>query len=65
MPAGGAYLAKGALASLEDATSRGKLRIATARFMAEQLLPETAGLKSAVVEGAEAVLAVDAALLAD
>ncbi len=63
LAAGGAYLAKGALASLDDATPRGKLRIATARFMAEQLLPETAALKLAVTEGAEAVVGVDAALL--
>jgi hypothetical protein len=33
------------------------MRIATARFMAERLLPECAALRSAIVEGAEAVLA--------
>ena len=63
LAAGGAYLAKGALASLDDTTQRGKLRIATARFMAERLLPETAALKSAVIDGAESVLAVDAAMV--
>ncbi len=65
LAAGGAYLAKGALASLDDTSARGKLRIATARFMAERLLPETAALKSAIVDGAESVLAVDATLLAE
>ncbi len=65
LAAGGAYLAKGALASLEDTTPRGKLRIATARFMAERLLPETAALKSAIVDGAESVLSVDAAMFAE
>ena len=65
LAAGGAYLAKGALASLDDTTSRGKLRIATARFMAERLLPETAALKSAVIDGAESVLAVDVTMLGE
>jgi len=64
LAAGGAYLAKGALASLDENAPHGKLRIATARFMAERLLPETAALKSAVIDGAGAVLAVDAAMLA-
>ena len=40
------------------------LRIATARFFAERLVPETAALRIAVVEGAEAVLGLDPALLA-
>jgi len=65
LAAGGAWLAKGALASLDDASAHGKLRIATARFMAERLLPETAALRSAVVDGADAVTGIDAALLAD
>ncbi len=62
---GGAYLAKGALAARDDSTAHGKLRIATARFMAERLIPETAALKGAVIDGAEAVLGVDAALFAE
>jgi hypothetical protein len=65
LAAGGACLAKGALASRDEATSEARARIATARFMAERLLPETAALKLAIVEGAEAVLGVDTALLAD
>jgi hypothetical protein len=63
--AGGAYLAKGALASLDDSTPQAKLRVATARFMAERLMPETAALKSSVIDGAEAVLSVDAGMLAE
>ena len=65
LAAGGAYLAKGALASLNDASGRGKLRIATARFMADRLMPETAALKAAVIDGAEAVLHVDAAMFVE
>ena len=41
LAAGGAYLAKGALASLDDTSAIGARRIATARFFAEHLLPET------------------------
>jgi alkylation response protein AidB-like acyl-CoA dehydrogenase len=64
LAAGSAYLAKGALASLADSDPASTARIATARFMAEHLAPETAALRIAVVEGAEAVLAFDPALLA-
>ena len=32
--------------------------IATARFFAERLAPETAGLRQAIVEGAEALLVI-------
>ena len=64
LAAGGAYLAKGALASLSDPGAEAALRIATARFFAERLVPETAALRIAVVEGAEAVLGLDPALLA-
>ncbi len=56
LAAGGAYLAKGALASLGDASAAGTLRIATARFFAERLAPETAALRLAIAEGAEAAL---------
>ena len=59
LTAGGAYLAKGALASLDDPTRDGPRRIATARYFAEHLLPESAGLRLAVTEGAESVLALD------
>jgi alkylation response protein AidB-like acyl-CoA dehydrogenase len=61
LAAGGAYLAKGALASTADATPQAATRVATARFMAEQLLPETASLRAAIVEDAESVLAADPA----
>jgi acyl-CoA dehydrogenase len=56
LASGGTYLAKAALASLADSTTASTVRIATARFFAEQLLPETSALRLAVVEGAEAVL---------
>jgi hypothetical protein len=65
LAAGGAYLAKGALASIDEASPEAKRRIATARFMAERMLPETGGLRSAVVEGAEAVAEVEAGLLVE
>ena len=63
LAAGGTYLAKGALASAAESGAQEALRIATARFFAERLVPETAALKSAIIEGAESVLAVDAAML--
>jgi alkylation response protein AidB-like acyl-CoA dehydrogenase len=63
LAAGGTYLAKAALASIAEASGPATLRIATARFFAERLAPETSALKSAIIEGAEAVLAVDAAML--
>ncbi|MFN7104100.1 MAG: acyl-CoA dehydrogenase, partial [Pseudorhizobium sp.] len=51
----GAYLAKGALAKVEDGkTGR---RVALCRFAADNLLPETAALKRQVVEGAESLAA--------
>jgi alkylation response protein AidB-like acyl-CoA dehydrogenase len=55
LAAGGAYLAKGALASRgEDGAAAS--RVATARFFAENLAPETGALRLSIVEGAEAVL---------
>jgi alkylation response protein AidB-like acyl-CoA dehydrogenase len=51
LTAGGAYLAKGALA--EDAASP---RVALARFFAENLLPEATALAEAVQSGAHSVL---------
>jgi hypothetical protein len=65
LAAGGAYLAKGALASTAEPGPPAVLRIATARFMAEQLLPETAALRMAIIEGADSVLAADPALWAE
>ena len=56
----GAYLAKGALAQVEDGmTDR---RVALCRFAAENLLPETAALKQQVVQGAESLQAARAVL---
>ena len=63
LAAGGAYLAKGALASVGELDAASGLRIATARFFAERLLPECGALRKTIVEGAEAVLAADPALL--
>lgn len=51
LTAGGAYLAKGALS--EDSASP---RVAIARFFAENLLTEAAGLAEAVQSGADSVL---------
>ena len=55
---------QGRLASLADFSAESTLRIATARYFAEHLAPETGALRTAVMEGAEAVLDVDPALLA-
>jgi len=54
LAAGGVYLAKGALASARTAngdTRTAKARIALARHFAEHLVPETGGLKMAVISG--------------
>ena len=50
--AGAVYLARGALAD-----AGGAERVALARFMAENLLAETAGLKRQVIEGAASLQA--------
>ncbi|MGF7159766.1 alkylation response protein AidB-like acyl-CoA dehydrogenase [Rhodoligotrophos appendicifer] len=50
LAAGGAWLTKGAL---QDRTNG---HVPTARFFAEQALPETGALKRSVMEGADAVL---------
>jgi hypothetical protein len=63
LAAGAACLARGALASRPGASPEAAQRIATARFFAEQLAPETAALRLAVTEGAEAVLAADPQLV--
>ncbi|MGG2474288.1 acyl-CoA dehydrogenase, partial [Rhizobium sp. BR5] len=46
----GAYLAKGALAHVDD--GRGAQRASLCRFAAENLLAETAALKDRVIAGA-------------
>jgi len=63
LAAGGIYLAKGALASRADEGADPTRRIGTARFFAEHLAPATSALRAAVTDGAEAVLAVEPALL--
>jgi len=57
LASGGAYLARGAIAS-GDAR-----RIALCRFFAENLVPETAALRTTVVEGREALDAAAEALV--
>ncbi len=61
LAAGGALLAKGALASTAQASPDDETRILTARFFAENLIGETASLRASVTQGAAAVLAADAA----
>jgi acyl-CoA dehydrogenase len=56
LAAGGAYLARAALAAEEPA------RVALCRFHAENLIDETASLKRRVIEGADSLLAAGAAL---
>ncbi|KQV68192.1 acyl-CoA dehydrogenase [Rhizobium sp. Root1220] len=51
----GCYLAKGGLAQTVDGGGNG--RIALCRFAAENLLPEVAALKDAVINGAESLAA--------
>ncbi len=56
----GTYLARGALYTLQSETASDRerqTRIITARYMAENLLPETAALQRCVTQGAEATLA--------
>ena len=67
LAAGGAYLAKGALASIAETGTppQAARRIATARFMAEQFLPATAALRTQIVDGAQSVLAAEPALWAE
>jgi hypothetical protein len=64
LAAGGCYLAKGVLASAGENGPETALRVATARFFAERLCPETAGLRVAVEEGAAVLLETDPQLLA-
>ena len=62
LTAGGAYLARGALAASQAANGdgAGPAHIAVARYVAENHLPETKGLNSIVRGGAQAVLGVNA-----
>ncbi|MEM9105547.1 MAG: acyl-CoA dehydrogenase C-terminal domain-containing protein, partial [Pseudomonadota bacterium] len=53
LASGTSYLAKGALVETGDARDSG--RVALCRFCAENLLGETAGLKDAVMQGAESL----------
>jgi alkylation response protein AidB-like acyl-CoA dehydrogenase len=55
LAAGGAYLARAAIAA------GGGERAGTCRFFAENMISETAALKSAIVEGAASLAAADAA----
>jgi acyl-CoA dehydrogenase len=55
LAAGGAYLARGALAAVRG--SGKPEHIAVARFFAENLLTAAPGLKETVVEGSESTLA--------
>ena len=60
LAAGGAYLARAALASLRNGSATtGARRIALARFFAENIATEAPGLARSVTEGADALLGVD------
>ena len=62
LAAGGAYLAKGALAASRDGAA-GEAHVATARFFAENVAVAAPGLAATVTGGAESVLAVSPACL--
>ncbi|MGI9412669.1 MAG: acyl-CoA dehydrogenase [Hyphomicrobiales bacterium] len=68
LAAGGAYLARGALAASQAANGGGSdadaARVALARYVAENHLPETKGLNSIVRGGAQAVLGATPELIA-
>jgi butyryl-CoA dehydrogenase len=69
LTAGAAYLAEIALAAHHakatgDTHPAHAARIATARFFAESLLPQVAGLQQTVMGGADSVLQAEAALVA-
>ena len=64
LAAGGVYLAKGALAAARgNSVGNGQSAIALARFFAETQATAAAGLKDAVIGGAEATLALTPDLL--
>ena len=56
LTAGGAYLARGALAAVRGSSGTAQ-HVALARFFAENLLTAAPGLKESVVGGAESTLA--------
>ncbi len=59
LTAGAAFLARGALAAEENVGSNSVPgAISTARFFAENMLPETLGLKGIVIHGADSLLEV-------
>lgn len=62
---GGAYQAKGALLSHQggEQSSDDVMRIHTARFFADNLLPETGALRRSVLEGADGILSATKELL--
>jgi len=64
LAAGGCYLARAALASSGDSPAA-STRVLTARAFAERACPETAGLRVAVTDGADAVLNGNTDLLAN
>jgi butyryl-CoA dehydrogenase len=59
---GGAYVARGALAASRNGAA-GEIRVATARFFAENIAVAAPGLAATVMGGAESVLAVSPACL--
>ncbi|WP_319772973.1 acyl-CoA dehydrogenase [Breoghania sp.] len=65
LASGGAFLAQGALATARSGMSgpADKLRVQVAQFFAENLISETAALRSTVMEGAATLLAADAAYM--
>jgi hypothetical protein len=63
LAAGGCYLARAALASTGDSPAEAA-RVLTARAFAERTCPETAGLRVAVTDGADAVVTGNTDLLA-
>ncbi|WP_321499090.1 acyl-CoA dehydrogenase [Breoghania sp.] len=65
LASGGAFLAQGALATARGGMSgpADKLRVQVAQFFAENLISETAALRSTVMEGAATLLAADAAYM--
>ncbi len=65
LASGGAFLAQGALATVRGGMNgpTSKLRVQVAQFFAENLISETAALRSTVMEGAATLLAADAAYM--
>jgi acyl-CoA dehydrogenase len=57
LAAGGHYLARGALAAVRDGD--GANHVALARFFAENLCVQAAGLAAAVTDGGDAVFAIE------